>query len=160
MLNARKEFYIGIKTTGQFQHSSFLFGGRVLSAGLLKVKDGQLTSLSPLSGHYRAGTTHFRHFVTLLQEKGVDLSKVKLSKSLLMLAALEKYGQVKSKGKKKKKAKKEEKEQRRQERKESKHQRKSQQSDSKDQTAAAADNKDDAEKKSKLTELAEKLHIK
>ncbi len=107
MLNTRKELFIGIKTTGQFQHSSFLYGGRVLSAGLLKCKDGLLTSLSPLSGHYRAGTAHFRHFVSLLQEKGVDLSKVTLSKSLLMLAAMEKYGKAmkkkdkKSKGKKK-----------------------------------------------------------
>ncbi|KAL9018991.1 MAG: hypothetical protein Q9185_003733 [Variospora sp. 1 TL-2023] len=34
--------YIGIKQSGAFQHSSFLHGGRVSAAGLIKVKDGQL----------------------------------------------------------------------------------------------------------------------
>lgn len=48
--------YVGIKSTGGFQHSSFMFGATVASAGLLKCKDGQLTSLDPLSGHYRAGS--------------------------------------------------------------------------------------------------------
>lgn len=89
----------------KFQHSSFLFGGRVLSAGLLKAKDGTLTSLSPLSGHYRAGTAHFRHFITLLQQEGVDLDHVTLSKSLLLLRGMEAYGSVTKKKKKTKKAK-------------------------------------------------------
>lgn len=97
VINSRYELYVGIKQTGKFQHSSFLFGGRVISAGLLKAKDGVLTSLSPLSGHYRAGTAHFRHFVASLQESGVDLEHVTLSKSLLMLYALEKYGKVSKK---------------------------------------------------------------
>lgn len=106
--------------TGGFQHSSFLFGARVTSAGLLKVRfdprvtsrslqfapphhecdrevprwvldldffshvfsdsfsslqasDGKLTSLSPLSGHYRAGTMHFKAFVRGLEDQGVDM---------------------------------------------------------------------------------------
>lgn len=50
------DLYVGIKATGGFQHSSFMYGATVASAGLLKVKEGQLSSLSPLSGHYRAGT--------------------------------------------------------------------------------------------------------
>lgn len=106
VLNARRELYIGIKTTGKFQHSSFLYGGRVLSAGLLKVRDGTLTSLSPLSGHYRAGTAHFRHFIYLLQQEGVDLEHVTLSKSLLLLRGMEAYGSI---AKKKKRLKKKEK---------------------------------------------------
>lgn len=102
VLNSRRELYVGIKQTGKFQHSSFLYGGRVLSAGLLKVRDGTLTSLSPLSGHYRAGTAHFRHFIYLLQQEGVDLDHVTLSKSLLLLRGMEAYGtHVKKKGKKK-----------------------------------------------------------
>lgn len=104
VLNSRRELYVGIKQTGKFQHSSFLYGGRVLSAGLLKVNNGTLTSLSPLSGHYRAGTAHFRHFVWLLQQEGVDLNQVTLSKSLLMLRGMEAYGKMTS-GKKKKKKK-------------------------------------------------------
>ena len=95
--NSNYELYIGIKTTGTFQHSSFLYGGRVLSAGLLKAKDGYLTSLSPLSGHYRAGTAHFRFFVASLQDSGVNLEHVTLSKSLLMLRGLEQYGKLNKK---------------------------------------------------------------
>lgn len=107
--NSRRELYIGLKQTGYFQHSSFLYGGRVLSAGLLKVQDGCLTSLSPLSGHYRAGTAHFRYFVKSLQDSGVNLERVTLSKSLLLLAGMEQYGKMmkKAKGGGKKKEKKE-----------------------------------------------------
>jgi uncharacterized membrane protein len=45
--------YVGIKYTGTFQHSSFLSGGLVVSAGLLQVHNGLITKLTPLSGHYR-----------------------------------------------------------------------------------------------------------
>ncbi|KAF9076190.1 hypothetical protein BDP27DRAFT_1314037 [Rhodocollybia butyracea] len=45
--------FIGIKNTGTFQHSSLTSGGIVTSAGLISVKDGQIHTLSPLSGHYR-----------------------------------------------------------------------------------------------------------
>ena len=45
--------YVGIKQSGAFQHSSFLHGSRISAAGLIKIKDGQLDKLSPLSGHYR-----------------------------------------------------------------------------------------------------------
>lgn len=84
------ELYVGIKQTGTFQHSSFLYGSRVRAAGLLKVKDGQLFSLSPLSGHYRAGTSQFKGFVRHLNEVGCDMSKVSISKSLAMIGAIEK----------------------------------------------------------------------
>lgn len=97
VFNSRYELYVGLKKTGYFQHSSFLCGGRVLSAGLLKVDHGRLVSLSPLSGHYRAGTAHFRFFVRSMQQGGVDLDRVVLSKSLLMLAGLEKYGALRGK---------------------------------------------------------------
>lgn len=40
--------YIGIKEPGAFQHSSFLRGGRISAAGMLKIKNGQLRSLAPL----------------------------------------------------------------------------------------------------------------
>lgn len=48
--------YVGIKNSGAFQHSSFVQGGRISAAGLIKIKDGRLASLSPLSGHYRPST--------------------------------------------------------------------------------------------------------
>lgn len=45
--------YVGIKKSGVFQHSSFLRGGRISAAGSIRVEDGRLSRLSPLSGHYR-----------------------------------------------------------------------------------------------------------
>lgn len=92
--NSRHELYVGIKQTGKFQHSSFLYGGRVLSAGLLRARDGVLVSLSPLSGHYRSGSAHFRFFVASLQDSGVNLDHVTLSKSLIFLKGLETYGKT------------------------------------------------------------------
>jgi hypothetical protein len=83
--------YIGIKQSGAFQHSSFLHGARISSAGLIKIKDGQLRRLSPLSGHYRPPTKNFRAFVHSLKEGGVDMSHVSISRSYAVLVGLEAY---------------------------------------------------------------------
>lgn len=83
--------YVGIKQSGSFQHSSFLHGSRISSAGLIKVKHGQLRSLSPLSGHYRPPTSAFKHFIGSLKERDVDMSRVSISKSYAVLVGLEAY---------------------------------------------------------------------
>lgn len=83
--------YIGIKQSGAFQHSSFLHGARISAAGLIKVKNGQLRSLSPLSGHYRPPTSAFRGFVHSMKEEGADMSRVSISKSYAVLLGLESY---------------------------------------------------------------------
>ncbi|OAP60115.1 hypothetical protein AYL99_05117 [Fonsecaea erecta] len=83
--------YIGYKQSGAFQHSSFLYGGRILSAGLIKVKHGQLRRLSPLSGHYRPPAANFRAFVHSLRDEGVDMSRVSISRSYAVLVGLETY---------------------------------------------------------------------
>ena len=90
--------YIGIKQSGAFQHSSFLHGGRVSAAGLIKVKEGQLRSLSPLSGHYRPPTRNFRDFVHFLRDEAhADMSRVSISKSYAVLLGLEGYMKSKRK---------------------------------------------------------------
>lgn len=86
---------MGIKQSGAFQHSSFLQGGRISAAGLIKIKDGQLRSLSPLSGHYRPPTRNFRAFVHSLKDEGVDMSRVSISKSYAVLLGLEGYMKTK-----------------------------------------------------------------
>jgi hypothetical protein len=83
--------YIGIKQSGAFQHSSFLHGARISSAGIIKIKDGQLRRLSPLSGHYRPPTKNFRAFVHSLKDNGVDMSHVSISRSYAVLVGLEAY---------------------------------------------------------------------
>jgi hypothetical protein len=89
--------YIGIKNSGAFQHSSFLSGARVSAAGLIKIKDGQLRRLSPLSGHYRAPTKNFRLFVHSLKDEGVDMSRVSISRAYAVLLGLEAYTRTKKK---------------------------------------------------------------
>lgn len=92
--------YVGIKSSGAFQHSSFLQGSRIFAAGSIKIKDGCLTSLSPLSGHYRPPTSSFRVFMRSLQEEqGVDMSAVTVSKSYSVLVGMETYVKVRTKGK-------------------------------------------------------------
>ncbi|OAL24476.1 hypothetical protein AYO20_10634 [Fonsecaea nubica] len=83
--------YIGYKQSGAFQHSSFLHGARILAAGLIKVKHGQLRRLSPLSGHYRPPAANFRAFVHSLRDEGVDMSHVSISRSYAVLVGLESY---------------------------------------------------------------------
>lgn len=89
--------YVGLKRSGAFQHSSFLSGSRIAAAGLIRIRDGQLRSLSPLSGHYRPPASNFRAFVRSLREAGVDMRRVSVSKSYAVLVGLEVY--VKSKNK-------------------------------------------------------------
>ena len=92
--------YVGIKNSGAFQHSSFLQGSRIFAAGSIKIKDGRLTSLSPLSGHYRPPTASFRAFMRSLQEEqGVDMSAVTVSKSYSVLVGMETYVKARTKGK-------------------------------------------------------------
>lgn len=47
------KLYLGIKQRGRFQHSSFLAGGPITSAGTLVVRAGKLVQCKPMSGHYR-----------------------------------------------------------------------------------------------------------
>ena len=92
--------YVGIKQSGSFQHSSFLQGARIAAAGTLKIKDGQLRRLSPLSGHYRAPTSNFRRFVHAIRDEGVDMSRVSISRSYAVLVGLEAYTKTRKKIKK------------------------------------------------------------
>ncbi|KAL8732641.1 MAG: hypothetical protein Q9166_002616 [cf. Caloplaca sp. 2 TL-2023] len=108
------DLYIGIKQSGAFQHSSFLHGGRVSAAGLIKVRDGQLRCMLPLthylyslylvdvyshleldmqprSGHYKPPAASFRAFVHSLQKRGVDMSVMSVPKSYAVLMGIEGY---------------------------------------------------------------------
>lgn len=96
--------YIGYKQSGAFQHSSFLHGARILSAGLIKVKRGELHRLSPLSGHYRPPAANFRAFVHDLENEGCDMSHVSISRSYAMLVGLEGYVKTRRKVKNTEKA--------------------------------------------------------
>ncbi|KIO34736.1 hypothetical protein M407DRAFT_89599 [Tulasnella calospora MUT 4182] len=90
--------FIGIKQTGTFQHSSF-FGGSVSSAGLLTVKEGLVTSLSPLSGHYRTDIPYYEAFIKAMHEHGLDLHKIHITKEEAILWGTSHWGKFnKTKG--------------------------------------------------------------
>lgn len=97
--DTRFRLYVGIKDSGAFQHSSFVQGSRISAAGLIKIKNGRLASLSPLSGHYRPPASNFRAFVRNLKDEGVDMSHVSISKSYAVLVGLETYIKTRQKGK-------------------------------------------------------------
>ncbi|KAJ0027687.1 hypothetical protein Pint_36313 [Pistacia integerrima] len=72
VLSASKSLYVGQKSKGTFQHSSFLAGGATLSAGRLVVENGILKSVWPHSGHYLPTEENFQAFMSFLHEYGVD----------------------------------------------------------------------------------------
>ncbi|PPJ56142.1 hypothetical protein CBER1_02068 [Cercospora berteroae] len=84
--------YVGIKSSGAFQHASFLSGARISSAGTIGIENGKLTFLSPLSGHYRPTTQSFRRFIANLKDQGTDTSDLKVSKAYSVLLGMELYG--------------------------------------------------------------------
>lgn len=92
--------YVGIKDSGAFQHASFLSGGRISSAGLIGIERGQLTYLSPLSGHYRPTTKSLRCFIGSLKAQGVDLSHMRVSHAYEVLLGIEYYSKTKQQLKK------------------------------------------------------------
>ncbi|XP_030531700.1 IQ domain-containing protein IQM6 [Rhodamnia argentea] len=77
VLSTSKDLYVGQKSKGTFQHSSFLAGGATLSAGRLEVEDGILKAVWPHSGHYLPTEENFEAFMSFLKEKKVDLTNVK-----------------------------------------------------------------------------------
>lgn len=92
--------YVGIKQSGAFQHSSFLHGSRISAAGLLTINDGLLNKVSPLSGHYRPPVSSFRAFMQSLNDAGVDMSHVSISRSYALLIGLEAYIKTRKQSKK------------------------------------------------------------
>ena len=83
--------YVGIKQSGAFQHSSFLHGSRISSAGLIKIRDGRIKLLQPRSGHYRPPASNFLAFIHALRAKGVDMSATSVSASYAALIGIEGY---------------------------------------------------------------------
>lgn len=78
VLSTSKSLYVGKKTKGSFQHSSFLAGGATSSAGRLVIEHGVLKAVWPHSGHYRPTEENFKEFISFLQENNVNLSDVKM----------------------------------------------------------------------------------
>lgn len=68
--------YTDVYKKGELNHSSFLAGGAVISAGELEFKDGELKSISDKSGHYETNRQMLVKGLKIFREKGIDLSHV------------------------------------------------------------------------------------
>ncbi|KAL7124491.1 hypothetical protein ABFS83_14G051800 [Erythranthe nasuta] len=78
VLSTSRTLYVGKKTKGSFQHSSFLAGGATLAAGRILAEKGILKAVWPHSGHYRPTPENFQDLISFLMENNVDLTDVKL----------------------------------------------------------------------------------
>ncbi|KAJ8565144.1 hypothetical protein K7X08_007720 [Anisodus acutangulus] len=78
VLSTSTTLYVGKKTKGTFQHSSFLAGGATLAAGRIVAEQGVLKAVWPHSGHYRPTPENFQDFISFMTENNVDLNDVKL----------------------------------------------------------------------------------
>ncbi|HMQ34889.1 MAG TPA: hypothetical protein PKD53_29485, partial [Chloroflexaceae bacterium] len=68
----------GKKVKSLFHHSSFLAGEPVAAAGELEFKEGVLTKVTDISGHYRPGLVFTRQILKKFQDDGINLSAVRL----------------------------------------------------------------------------------
>jgi hypothetical protein len=65
------DVFIADHCPGKFHHSSFLSGGNVKCAGMIRIDLGKVTELSNHSGHYKPRPEECWAFVTFLQKKNV-----------------------------------------------------------------------------------------
>ncbi|KAJ8899993.1 hypothetical protein K2173_024104 [Erythroxylum novogranatense] len=77
VLSTSKTLYIGQKSKGKFQHSSFLAGGATLSAGRIAAENGIIKAVWPHSGHYLPTEENFQEFMSFLKEHNIDLTNIK-----------------------------------------------------------------------------------
>jgi len=66
-------WYLGSHVVGKFQHSSFLGGRPVLSAGKIKVENGEPVLITAKSGHYTPTMDQFLAGLRSLNKLGVNM---------------------------------------------------------------------------------------
>ncbi|KAK2653193.1 hypothetical protein Ddye_013049 [Dipteronia dyeriana] len=77
VLSTSRNFYVGEKKRGLFQHSSFLSGAATIASGRLVAHNGILEAIWSYSGHYRPTEENFIEFCSFLEDHNVDLTDVK-----------------------------------------------------------------------------------
>ncbi|KAK0596268.1 hypothetical protein LWI29_014216 [Acer saccharum] len=77
VLSTSRNFYVGEKKRGLFQHSSFLSGAATIASGRLVAHNGILEAIWPYSGHYRPTEENLIECCSFLEDHHVDLTDVK-----------------------------------------------------------------------------------
>jgi hypothetical protein len=73
VLSPNGRLYTNSHIKGEFQHSSFLAGGKVDGAGEWQVRDGEITKITGKSGHYQPNVDDFVDALRTMEDKGVNL---------------------------------------------------------------------------------------
>lgn len=73
-----KTFYTNSHKVGEFHHSSFLQGKKVVGAGEWKVTNGKLSIITGKTGHYRCGPDELASSLRVLFASGVNLMMAKV----------------------------------------------------------------------------------
>ncbi len=73
------DFYVARERKHQVHHISLSGGEHVTMAGTMKVKNGQLATISFISGHYRPTILQAINFLHCLDKQGLDFSGIKMS---------------------------------------------------------------------------------
>ena len=94
--DSQYRLYVGIKQKGYFQHSSFLAGGPITSAGTMVIHEGRLLACNPMSGHYRTKSEYFKRFVDEMHKQGADLDELKIGRMEVKLWLTERANAVHS----------------------------------------------------------------
>ena len=79
VVSASGLWYAGSHLVGQVQHSSFVGGRPVLSAGEIQVHNGQPLIISAKSGHYRPTLEQFLAGLNSLKRNGVNMEMLKVA---------------------------------------------------------------------------------
>jgi hypothetical protein len=79
VLAAQQIFYGGVKSIGEFHHSSFLSGAPVAGAGTFFLENGEIVKVSDHSGHYVPGIKEMIAVLKAMNAQGADLSSIEVS---------------------------------------------------------------------------------
>jgi hypothetical protein len=79
VVSASGLWYAGSHLVGQVQHSSFVGGRPVVSAGEIQVQNGEPVTISAKSGHYKPSMEQFLAGLNLLKRSGVNMEKLKVA---------------------------------------------------------------------------------
>lgn len=78
VLDGANNFYFGVKSVGQFHHSSMLAGAPVAGAGTMIVSHRTITEVNNHSGHYKPGMTEMRKIATAMKLRGAAVYAIEM----------------------------------------------------------------------------------
>lgn len=78
VLGKNEDLYIGNHLSGSLQHTSFLAGADVISAGgIILSSNGSIVGIDDGSGHYKPSPEHICHFMSYLDKKHHPIKQIK-----------------------------------------------------------------------------------